>query len=238
MGSSFDHHFVAIIGIISLLLGVGLVSSGNTVLAQYGASSEATNRTSAQLAECERLGLDPEDCTENNILTKQRLLQAQQVPAQQAGEEVILLTATSVGNQTGQHFDARIVWTPADLGQPNSFHIEIFDANQLEPRDPLAVRYDIKIYKGDRYLRPAEPTGNEAVQNEDFSHDYTFVFLEGGSYILAIEEIGHEGENIRIPIQVTPELPMAAGLSIVLVGAIIAVVILGRVRFSQKPRLG
>ena len=128
------------------------------------------------------------------------------------------MTAVSAGPRNS--FEAKITWMPADLGQPNKLHVEIFDANQLEPRSPLAVRYDIKIYKGDKYLRPAEPTGNDAVQNEDFSHDYTFVFLQEGSYELAIEEIEHEGENIRIPIQVTPEFPIGMiGMVAAVIGA-------------------
>lgn len=143
---------------------------------------------------------------------------------QSSGETPIILTAVSVGPRNS--FEARITWTPADLGQPNKFHIEIFDANQLEPRSPLAVRYDIKIYQGEKYLRPAEPTGNEAVQNADFSHDYTFVFLKEGSYVLAIEEIEHEGENIRIPIQVTPEFPL--GISGVIAGLFASIIAITR----------
>jgi hypothetical protein len=49
--------------------------------------------------------------------------------------------------------------------------------------------------------------GNSAEFNEDFSQDFTFVLLQAGSYVLAIEEIQHEGGNITIPIQVTPEFP-------------------------------
>lgn len=136
--------------------------------------------------------------------------------------EPIVMTAASAGPRNS--FEAKITWTPADLGQSNKFHVEVFDANQLEPRSPLAVRYDIKIYKGDKYLRPAEPIGNDAVQNEDFSHDYTFVFLQEGSYELAIEEIEHEGENIRIPIQVTPEFPIGMiGVVATVIGAGIVV---------------
>jgi hypothetical protein len=99
----------------------------------------------------------------------------------------------------------KITWTPADIGQPNKFHVEIIDANQLEPRSPLAVTYDIKIYKGDKYLLPPEGMGNSAELNEDFSQDFTFLFLDEGPYVLAIGEIENEGGNIRIPIQVTPE---------------------------------
>lgn len=89
----------------------------------------------------------------------------QQPPAesegQPAGEAPAILTAVSDGPRNS--FEARIAWTPVDLGQPNKFHVEVFDANQLEPRSLLHVRYDIKIYKGDKSLRPAELTGNEAL---------------------------------------------------------------------------
>lgn len=227
MGSSFDHGLMAAAAFI-VLAALGLDSFSSTASAQYVSSTPASP-SPAQLEECERLGIDPENCTENAILAKQRLMQAQGVPAQQSGE-VIVLTAVSVGNQTDNNYDARIVWTPADLGQPNNFHIEIFDANQLESRDPMAVRFDIKIYQGDKYLRPAEPTGNNAVQNADFSHDYTFVFLEAGSYSLAIEDIENQGEGVTIPIQVTPEFPIVTGVSIVLASTIAVVLIVSRTR--------
>ena len=141
------------------------------------------------------------------------------------GAEPITLTAVSVGPRNS--FEAKITWTPAELGQPNKFHVEIFDANQLEPRSPLSSGYDIKIYQGDKYLRPAEPTGNEAVRNEDFSQDFTFIFLQEGSYVLAIEEIQHEGENIRIPIQVTPEFPL--GLFVVIAGLFASIITITRI---------
>lgn len=134
--------------------------------------------------------------------------------------EPITLTAVSVGPRNS--FEARILWTLAELSQPNKFHIEMFDPNQLEPRSPRCVSYDIKIYKEDKYILPPEPMGNNAQLNEDCSQDFTFVFLQEGSYVLAIEEIEHEGENIRIPIQVTPEFPVAVFM---LVTALFACVI-------------
>jgi hypothetical protein len=60
----------------------------------------------------------------------------------------------------------------------------------------------------------------------DFSHDYTFVFLEEGSYVLAIEEIGHEGENFSIPIQVTPEFP--AGIFATMAGLFALIIVVTR----------
>jgi len=149
------------------------------------------------------------------------------------GEEPITLTAVSVGNRTQDqdHFEAEITWTPADIGQPNKFHVKIFHANQLPPRSPLATRYDIKIYQGDKYLSPAEQTGNDAVQNSDHSQDYTFVFQKEGSYVLAIEEIEHGGENIRIPIQVTPEFPF--GIVMVITGLFASIIVITRISLFQ-----
>lgn len=207
--------------IILFIVSIASVNSNSIAFAQYYGGGEEP-LTQEELDKCQQYEITP--CTRNAILAKERLIEAQ-------GGEKIYLTAISTGNRTGNHFEARIAWTPAELGQPNKFHVEIFDANQLEPRSPLSIRYDIKIYQGDKYLRPAEPTGNEAVQNEDFSHDYTFVFLQEGSYTLAIEEIQAEGENIRIPIQVTPEFPIV----IPIVGLAITFVIL--VSRSMKLQL-
>jgi hypothetical protein len=61
--------------------------------------------------------------------------------------EPITLTATSVGDIDENAYDAKITWTPADIGQPNRFYVEIFDPNQIEPRSPKSVSYDIKIYQ-------------------------------------------------------------------------------------------
>src|SRR5688572_22327753 len=151
--------------------------------------------------------------------------QSQAEYGQSSGETPIILTAVSVGPRNS--FEAKISWTPADLSQPNKVHVEIFDPNQLEPRSPRCVTYDIKIYKGDKYLLPPEPMGNNAQLNEDCSQDFTFVFLEEGSYVLAIEEIEHEGENIRIPIQVTPEFPL--GIFAVIAGLFASIIAITRI---------
>lgn len=141
---------------------------------------------------------------------------------QASDETPIILTAFDVGHQD-RAFEAKITWTPADLGQPNNFHVEIFDANQLEPRSPVPVSYDIRIYKGDKYLLPPEGMANNAQMNEDFSQVFTFVFLEAGSYVLAISEIEHEGGGIRIPIQVTPEFPYGILAFFVELASVIAI---------------
>jgi prepilin signal peptidase PulO-like enzyme (type II secretory pathway) len=74
--------------------------------------------------------------------------------------------------------------------------------------------------------------GNNAQLNEDCSQDFTFVFLGEGSYVLAIEEIEHEGENIRIPIQVTPEFPF--GVFVVIAGLLASIIAATRVSFLRS----
>jgi hypothetical protein len=199
------------------------MSSNSAAYGQYVGNGQQP--TQSQLEECEQLGISENQCSESVILAKKRLLAAQAVPAQAA--QPIILTATSIGDIDENAYDAEIAWTLADLGQPNKFHVEMFDANQLEPRSPKPVTYDIKIYKGDKYLLPLEPMGNNAQLNEDFSQDFTFVFLQEGSYVLAIEEIEHEGENIRIPIQVTPEFPL--GIFVVIAGLFASIIAITRV---------
>lgn len=51
-------------------------------------------------------------------------------------------------------------------------------------------------------------------------------FLKRGSYVLAIEEIEHEGENISIPIQVTPEFP--AGIFATIAGLFALIIVVTR----------
>jgi hypothetical protein len=55
-------------------------------LAQYGVGgSPVAGATPAQLEECARLGIEKSICTENNILAKHRLTQAQENPATGSG---------------------------------------------------------------------------------------------------------------------------------------------------------
>jgi hypothetical protein len=55
-------------------------------LAQYGVQgSPVAGATPAMLEECARLGIDKSICTENNILAKHRLTQAQENPSTGSG---------------------------------------------------------------------------------------------------------------------------------------------------------
>src|SRR5687768_16848220 len=74
---------------------MSLLAVGNTAVAQYFSGNNDAQPTPAQLEECEKLGIEPSDCTENSILAKKRLMAAQQVPATGYGE---LVTLTAVGN--------------------------------------------------------------------------------------------------------------------------------------------
>lgn len=66
--------------------------------AQYGVEgSPVAGATQAQLEECARLGIDKSICTENNILAKHRLTQAQANPSTGSGTPML----STESGQTG-----------------------------------------------------------------------------------------------------------------------------------------
>ena len=155
---------------------------------------------------------------------------AQQIPATNS-EEVVTLTAVGDGSQEGSHYETIIEWLPASLGEPNRFHVKIFPANQLDPKQPSPACYDFRIYKGDKFLLPQDShlTCNERI-NQDFSQDYEFVFLDEGSYVISLAQINQEGETIEIPIQVTPEFPVGIAASLVTAAGALFAVTYSRIR--------
>lgn len=62
------------------------LATPHLAMAQYGVQGNPTSgATPAQLQECENLGIDKSICTENAILAKHRLTQAQQNPSTGSG---------------------------------------------------------------------------------------------------------------------------------------------------------
>lgn len=66
------------------------LATPQSAMAQYGVEgSPVAGATPAQLEECERLGIDRSICTENNILAKHRLTQAQENPSTGSGTSML-----------------------------------------------------------------------------------------------------------------------------------------------------
>jgi hypothetical protein len=208
------------LAIIALL---AAVTHSNNVFAQYGVSGNPTGATPAQLEECRRLGIAPENCTENGILAKHRLEQAQAVPETNSVEVLRLNGLSSTGK-----YETEVEWIPDEIGNVNRFHVSILDPNQLEPRSAMSVIYDVRFYKDDKYVLPIQEK-----RRPDDSTDYSFVFLNSGAYTMRITVSGTLPEKIEIPIQVTPEFPVA--ISLVVVGTVATIVALGRGRIAWCP---
>jgi hypothetical protein len=67
-----------------------ILATPDSAMAQYGVGgSPVTGATPEQLAECERLGIERSICTENNILAKHRLTQAQSNPSTGSGTPML-----------------------------------------------------------------------------------------------------------------------------------------------------
>jgi hypothetical protein len=74
--------------IAGLLL--AFASSAQAAHAQYG-GSPGTAVTEEQIAECQRLGIDRQECNEHNILAARRVAIAHQNPASGSGTPMISL---------------------------------------------------------------------------------------------------------------------------------------------------
>jgi hypothetical protein len=66
------------------------LATPEVAIGQYGVEGNPTaGATAEQLAECERLGIERSICTENAILAKHRLTQAQQNPSTGSGTPML-----------------------------------------------------------------------------------------------------------------------------------------------------
>jgi hypothetical protein len=200
---------------------VSLLAVGNTASAQHFGGDSAT-LTQEQLDKCEEYGINP--CTQNGIVAKERLMAAQAV---EATNSVQVITIDKVTDN--QRYEAHITWTPDEIGKTNSFRVTLFDPKELGARQPLNDNYDLKIYQDDRNVVPSK-----VVSFPNGTTEYSVAFPYRGAFTLAVE-IDGAGERIEMPIQVTPEFPVAATISIAAVGAVVAVVIVGRGRLAWYP---
>ena len=206
---------------IGLISGLCIFSAVHNASAQYP-TQNPTQPTSAQLEECERLGIDPSVCSENAILAKQRLMQAKQVQATNSGH-VITLSKVSENGQ----FEAFITWIPEDIGKTNTFRVTLFDPKELGARQPLEDNYDLVVYQGDQKVVPSM-----VVSFPNGTTEYSVGFPYSGEFTLAVG-INDGDEVIEMPILVTPEFPMMAGVSIAVVGLVSAAVMITRTRLFR-----
>ncbi len=111
-------------------------------------------------------------------------------------------------------FKVQIIWTPNEVGRPNTFEIHFFDPDTSSEIEN--IKYDISIYKDD--IVKVQRLDQVSIFQE-------FFFEEVGSYQIRIGHIEDLEEHVMIPIQVTPEFGFdififsAIALSIAILGA-------------------
>jgi hypothetical protein len=117
------------------------------------------------------------------------------------------------GKSTTGKFMVHINWISNDIGEENTFNIEITD----DAGKKLEATYDIMLYKDGTHL-------DETHRAEQTAEEQHYKFDEVGNYVLRLENINGEPETVDIPMQVTPEFPAGALtlLGAVLGGAILA----------------
>jgi len=106
-----------------------------------------------------------------------------------AQEQIRLRAVTDQGT-----FRVELIWTPNDISRANAFEIHFIDPDTgIEIED---VKYDISIYRDGRpeISRPDQVSTFQEVS-----------FEEAGAYEIRIEDIEDLGEEVIVPIQVTPE---------------------------------
>jgi hypothetical protein len=95
-------------------------------------------------------------------------------------------------------FRVEIMWTPNNIGSPNTFEIHFIDPDTGSEIED--VKYDISIYRDDDDDKP------EMRRLDQISTTIQqFSFEAQGSYEISIDDIEDLGEGVTIPIQVTPE---------------------------------
>lgn len=170
--------------------------------------------TPEQLKECQQYGIPENECTENAILAKRRLIYLQD---QSSSPQAVLLSgASSKGT-----YSANIYWWPSPTQSNNEFVVTILDANHAVIS---SASYTFAVF-GD---------GDVAKKGEGQSSTgkmYAYQFEKSGSYTLRVSNINGSGEYIEIPIQVTPEFPLS--LMLVAAVAVGTVATLSRIRSTR-----
>ena len=135
-----------------------------------------------------------------------------------AQEQIVLEAASDQGT-----FTVEITWTPDDIGSAHAFDIRFIEPETGEEIEDVV--YDISIYSGgDR----------EVLRRDQTATRQEFAFDETGSYEIRIDDIEGLGEQVSIPIQVTPEFPLGV---LALAGAVGVAVLFARRNSNNLFRL-
>jgi hypothetical protein len=121
-------------------------------------------------------------------------------------------------------FRVEIMWTPNNIGSPNTFDIHFIDPDTGSEIED--IKYDISIYRDD------EP---EIRRLDQISTVQQFSFGAQGSYEIRIDDIEDLGEGLTIPIQVTSEVQQHEAF--VLTAAAMCIAVIGGATKSNRNDL-
>ena len=96
-------------------------------------------------------------------------------------------------------FKVEITWIPDDIGSANTFDIHFIDPETVVEIEDVV--YDFSIYSGDN---------REVLRRDQTATRQEFTFDGPGSYQIRIDDIEGLGERVLVPIEVTPEFPNGA----------------------------
>lgn len=138
---------------------------------------------------------------------------------------IAFLTALTAGSSEAQQqirlealtdqktFSVEILWTPADIGEDNTFSIRFIEPETGSEMEE--IKYNLLVYQG-------EDRVPETRRMEETSTQQQLVFQAPGSYTIKIDDIEGLGESATFPIEVTPEFPpWVLGIAAAATGAVL-----------------
>jgi hypothetical protein len=137
-----------------------------------------------------------------------------------AQEQVELETTSEQGT-----FLVRIFWTQNDIGEDHAFEIRFVEPETGAELEDIQYNFMIMSEDNEQVVRRVD----------QISSEQKALFDEVGPYTITIGDIEGLGENAILPIQVTPEFPIAAVIPVMLVMLIAILVVRYRAKslFSQ-----
>jgi hypothetical protein len=121
------------------------------------------------------------------------------MPAAFAQEQVILESPSDQGT-----FTVRIAWTPAKLGEENTFAITFVDPDTGKVVED--VTYNLQVFFQDGSLQESKEVQSSSVQK--------LAFATEGSYTIVVSNIDGLGENATFNVRATPELQAPVALAV------------------------
>lgn len=124
-------------------------------------------------------------------------------------------------------FNARIKWTPNDIGKENTFNIKFI--NTSSGGELQDTKYDIMLFGDGNHLA-------ETHRADQLNNTQKYVFPEEGFYSLRIDNIGNTTASIDLPIHVVPEFGNATLTTTSLMAVMLGILLISTKLRAWKTR--